>query len=57
MKEAHNFFSFFCSRSAAVFIDGEDISLTKEAGDIKTIITINNYATGWSERKCLINYL
>lgn len=57
MKEASNFFSFFCSRSTAVFIDGEDISLTKEAGDIKTIITINNNATGWSERKCLINYL
>lgn len=46
------FFPFFYSRSTAVFRGREDILLTKEAGDIITIITV-----GWLERKCLINYL
>lgn len=42
---AHSF-SFFFSRSTAVFIGREDILLTKEASDIKPIITVQSNATG-----------
>lgn len=44
------FFFLFCSRSAAVFINVEDI-LIKKAVDTKIIIMVNNNATDWSERK------
>lgn len=53
MKEACTFFSFFHSRSAAVFYRWGRFFLTKEAGDI----TVNSNATDWSKRKFLINYL
>lgn len=52
MEETCTIFFFFYSRSTAVFRGREDILLTKEADDIKTIITV-----GLLERKCLINYL
>lgn len=45
------FLFLFCSRSAAVFINVEDI-LMKKAVDTKIIIVVNNNATGWSDRKC-----
>lgn len=47
----------FSVKGPLLYIVGEDILLTKEAGDLKTIITVNSDARGWSENKSLINYL